>query len=463
LEERIYSQFTAQNLSIDEIDAEQVSFRLLNNLVFNRIFGGFLQRGGSHVWEIEGDIWGIDSFSKTVSGQLKIPVVAIPVRHRFSSSTSFFEKLNWSTLNWDSITLGANTSPGTDSLTSFAQIDQTMVAACGVVMKIQDIDSGSFTRLGGPAPTTAPGSSLSAGALTGDFVYYYTFYDSTTAWESSPSPFTDIISPSSEDVQLTGFETTVAREGVDKKRIYRTVQTAENPPLFLAEIPLAQTTYDDDASDDSLGLPGPDIGDHDPPPNSYLMEAHQNRFWIADPVTNKLYYSLSYDGNPTVLEYFSESRFFAFNNRITGLRSWQGRLLVFTPPGFGIFEIVGSSVSEFEVREFLPDEGTSFPSSVAVQDRSLTYWGAAGPVLVDPAGVNIKFDRAISEQLRPILTDDYNANVFISAVWHPGLEQFLFFVTGAKTDAAQWVFTGTTLVGRWIDSDTSATAPWESS
>ena len=116
---------------------------------------------------------------------------------------------------------------------------------------------GSGTRqIGITAPTNAPTLSPgTTGNLTqlGTYVYAYTYYNSATGAESSPSPLSAVttLSGANDDFTLTisaGSATTA-----DTTRIYRTV--ANGNILYLAkEVAISSTSTVDTASDASLGV-----------------------------------------------------------------------------------------------------------------------------------------------------------------------------------------------------------------
>lgn len=109
--------------------------------------------------------------------------------------------------------------------------------------------------LGIPTPTVEPTVTPPIGTDT-TRAYVYTF---VTQWGEEGPP-----SPPSLDTgavgtwALTGMSTTVpdsTHRAVTKKRIYRTVAgNATTTFFFVAEIPLAQSTYNDTSADDTVAL-----------------------------------------------------------------------------------------------------------------------------------------------------------------------------------------------------------------
>lgn len=121
-------------------------------------------------------------------------------------------------------------------------VDASLASDDGVSTRNWGIVAPSFT------PTVATGA---AGALTGDYQYKVTYYNSTTTHESSASAASATVSPASEKVDISGM-TASADSQVDKKRIYRTV-AGGSIFFFLAEIDDVDTTYEDNITDANLG------------------------------------------------------------------------------------------------------------------------------------------------------------------------------------------------------------------
>jgi hypothetical protein len=458
-----YSDFIGLNRTTNIVDAPQVTFQKLDNLIPNRVKGALVPRPGSTVWATTGTVYGIGSFSKESASYL-VPNVEHVIRHRRNGGTSTIERLDWGTSSWTAITLGAQTSFGITGIATFAQIDTVQCICGGRPAYLTDPTSGSINRLGGPAPATAPTWGTSAGSLTGQAYGCYTFYDSTTGWESSPSPLTSLTTLTADQIDWSGLETTCAKEGVDKKRLYRTQSASEGEGLMyrVGEVNLAVTTFTDDVADAAMTSASPDIGDHDAPPTSaYLCIAYANRFWIA--TGNELWYSLPYDGSVSSLQYFSEDRVFRFSARITGLAFTPdfGRLLVFLPVGKGIHYVSGRSEETFEQDIFKATEGTNFPSSISSHEEMVSYWGANGPTIITPGGVVTDFAEDLKEMFRDLATKEYNSDVFIWSAWHPVLESFIWGFAASDTATSQWADAVTDSEALWRDAVDLVDVEWQ--
>ena len=119
-----------------------------------------------------------------------------------------------------------------------------------------------------PAPSVKPTVAVgAAGNLDGAaYKWVYTFYDSVSGWEGTPSPISSSLALSSEKGELSALETapleiTTTGEEVDKRRIYRTIGAGTGSFLLVEEISLVGTTYTDNTADGSLGATAPAAGE----------------------------------------------------------------------------------------------------------------------------------------------------------------------------------------------------------
>lgn len=464
MSQQFYSKFLGIHRELTSPDAPQISFLDLRNFIFDRVKGGLMKRSGSNVWSTTGDSLGMGAYQAATGDAPRVPGIHYPIRHRRNGSTSYIEYLDWATNTWTAITLGAQTAFATAGIAHFAQVHDMMVIAGGRPAKFSDPVAGTVTRLGGPAPTAAPTWGSSGTGITGTTAGFYTFYDSTTGWESSPSALTALTTLANKQLDWSALETTCAREGVDKKRLYRTQLAANGEPPYyrVAEIALATTTYADTIADTALGAQYPDdFADHEPPPSSsYICIEYEGHLFFA--TENKLYYSQQFDGNYYKLEYYSDERLFIFPHHITGLAYSPdfGRLLVFQPPGSGIHQISGRSQATFEQGLFKGAEGTNFPESIAVHEDKVAFWGRNLLTILTPGGIETEFSENIKEVLRPVMARSYNSNVFIFTLWHPTRKQFLSFVSMTDTSLSAWADVNTGAAAQWANVSTGSVVDW---
>lgn len=441
------------DLSTHQLDQAQSSFIKLDNFHFYRQRGIGVKRGGSIHYDATGDIIGLGGYAVNNSGNFFTPITDIPLALRYDNPTYYFEKYDWLAGSWSAITQGSNVAFSNAGVASFAQIGDLLCVCGGKPAKITNISSGNIERLGGDAPTTPSAATGSAGSLTGDYYYVVTFYDSTTGWESSPSTLTSVVSPSSEEVDLSSIPTTSNRDGVDKVKIYRTIATGEQPFLYVNQVNLGTSTYTDDLVDASLGTPAPSSGDQDAPPTtSFVCAVHENRLWIAS--ENILYYSKAFNDNEINLEYFSEDRKFIFDFTITGLAPRvDGGLLVFNSPGFGIHEIIGRNSTEFESRTVFAKEGTNFHSSITVKDSAIAYW-ANGPRIITGGQVNTNLELAVREYYRDTLDIDLENAQYIWSVWDEARDAIIWGIGVEELAEVAWKNSSTGITTRWLDGAT---------
>lgn len=465
----LFNKITALSQRLNQVESPQLSFLKLKNFIFNRQLGSLRKRGGSLTPSVTGDIWAIEGYNKDTAST-KIPIAITPIRHRRDGATSHIEKYDWSANTWSAITKGSETSFDIGNVGSAAQIDDRFILFCGRPAMVNDIASGDIERLGGPAPTAAATvASGGAGALTGNYRWVYTFYDSASGWESSPSPISSTLALTAEQASLTALPTSADRENVSHKRIYRTLLTNAEPFFFSGQVTLAATSYIDNVTDSNLtSETAPDSGDHNPPPDDvYIGAIWANRVFLAK--DNVLHNSLEYDGNLQRLEYFSANRQNVLEHRITGIvpSPRHGGLLLFKPPGFGIDLLTGTTEATFSIDPFLPQEGTNWHKSITVKDNLLTYWGQARPKLVvgveTGARMEVKedFDDDIDLVLRDYSTEDYSESMFVWSIWDEINTQFLYGFGAVNIDGLIWEELDSGSVVEWEDSVTGETVEWE--
>lgn len=150
-------------------------------------------------------------------------------------------------------------------------------------------------KLGVPTPLSAPVVTPPGGTISSR-AYIYTFI-SAYGEEGSPSPPTNAVGNTGSWV-ITGFDTSIsdgASRNITTKRIYRTVTGAVSTEFyFVADIPLATTTFTDTASDTTIASNNvlPSLTWTPPPttlkgitshPGGFLVGFSGRDLWISQP------------------------------------------------------------------------------------------------------------------------------------------------------------------------------------
>lgn len=146
--------------------------------------------------------------------------------------------------------------------------------------------TNSYT-LGIPAPTQAPAAAVSGASVdptqaeSRSYVYTY-----VSGWgeEGPPSPPSGIVAVEpSQSVNLTGLAAPPAGAyNITFKRIYRTATGPSGTEfLFVADIPVASTTYGDTKATSSLGEAIPSTYWDPPPSNLYGLKLHPAGFMVG--------------------------------------------------------------------------------------------------------------------------------------------------------------------------------------
>lgn len=118
-------------------------------------------------------------------------------------------------------------------------------------------DGTNTRQVGITAPTTAPtlASQTTGGSLTllGNYVFAYTYYNSVTGAESSPSPFSSVIALTGSNNQLTLTVVAGSSTTADTIRVYRTYSDSSGPLWLDQTASIGSTSVVIAESDASLG------------------------------------------------------------------------------------------------------------------------------------------------------------------------------------------------------------------
>lgn len=142
---------------------------------------------------------------------------------------------------------------------------------------------------------TAPASAVTtgsggAGALTGTYRYYVTYYNSATGHESNPNTTPASFTAAANIIALTNIPTSADGQ-VTRRRIYRTT-SGGSIFFFLTEIAdNATTTYNDNAADSTLSTREVPL-DNDVPEKFKFLEEWDGRIWgVPAASTTELHFS----------------------------------------------------------------------------------------------------------------------------------------------------------------------------
>lgn len=247
----------------------------------------------------------------------------------------------------------------------FLAVDDSVIYHNGVDTPVT-YDGTDAVELGMTAPGAAPSTSLGAGALTGSFIYAITFYDSDRLAESSPSPLTATVSPSSQNVTLT-LPTTHPR--ADFVRIYRT-DSGGTSLFWMADVALATGSYVDNGTASPVPIL-PLIQDRSTP-LAYEHMAYVKGF-VFGSVGNTLYWSRALEPDAWPALNFTEVPFEG-NDTIRALAAFQDTLVIFGRKNIVLVAGAGGlgptawSLSRLDV-----DSGAVSGQAVVEIDGSLAY------------------------------------------------------------------------------------------
>lgn len=159
--------------------------------------------------------------------------------------------------------------------------------------------NGTFTRHGIPAPSSAMSAATAStgSAMSGAYIYGMTYVNSNLV-EGDISPLTTTLTVASQNVRLTSMPVAPTSFGVNTRYLYRSATSSTVMKRLATISDNTTTTYEDGASDATLGVVAPD--DQGEPPNYSAVVYHAGRLFVIDPVDNDIKYSEI--GNPYVFK-----------------------------------------------------------------------------------------------------------------------------------------------------------------
>jgi len=286
-------------------------------------------------------------------------------------------------------------------------------------------------------PTVGVGSGT---GLTGTYQYKYTYKRDTEALEGNPSPVSDEVTVSDEDVDVTVVASSDTQ--VDKIVIYRTLNLdsgGDSTQFYkVDEVENSDQTYTDSASDNDVTTLVSD--NHTVPPKAKFVKLHNDRmFYISCPDET--------DGESMVMwslvgipEAVPSSNYQYFDRKdgeeITGVASLGEQLVIFKPNKISVLS--GNFDELYTVSRTI---GSISGYSILEFKDNIVFLSEDGWKAYD--GVNIS---DISDRLRaldeagyftPAESDNYDA------VYYPLKKQMMFLIN--HSSLAEYV-----MVGHWI-------------
>lgn len=215
-------------------------------------------------------------------------------------------------------------------------------------------DGTNLRNMGITAPAAAcTVATGAAGALDDTYVYYYSYYNSTTDTESALSPVSASVSPSSEKVELTVIAASSDAQ-VDYKRLYRQ-QSGSDAILRLdpsansgyGEITNATTTY----SDNNTGLTTEqDCENNDVLANCSIGEIHHHQMFAAGRASYRefLYESRFYKPEAFPDTYYTQ---IAQGDQIVAIKELGIDLIVYTNTRMYRYRYIGLTEADYVIEE----------------------------------------------------------------------------------------------------------------
>ncbi len=198
---------------------------------------------------------------------------------------------------------------------------------------VNSVYPDSFLKMGVPAPTGAPTVADTAGgssvvAETRYYVYTHVSTFGTLTEESAPSPVSAAVTISTgRRVTVNNFAAVpTSNLNITHRRIYRTLpgETANGVFAFVAEIPVATTSYIDDLLAPALGE-AITTTDWDEPPDNLAGLTSMANGMMAGFVGNSVYFCEPYFHHAWPAEYRQ-----SVPDKIVGLASYGNTLVVLT-------------------------------------------------------------------------------------------------------------------------------------
>ena len=244
---------------------------------------------------------------------------------------------------------------------SFAVAGNTCYMGNGTATDMRAYDAtGTTTRKWGIAapsiaPTAATGTTGTVVNIFRSWHYVYTYGNSSTAHESSPSPLSVCLGPLTGVNGLVGVVASTDTQ-VDQIRVYRTTDGGSQDPPDMREIsgsPFANATATlpaDSTADTALGArTAPEFNRNDPPPGMNGIVFAENSSRMGGFADNNFYYSgFEEIENGVPYECFpsgQDGNFYPMGSEVAGLAPLADGVAIFCADS--IVKIEGDSLDTF--------------------------------------------------------------------------------------------------------------------
>jgi hypothetical protein len=241
--------------------------------------------------------------------------------------------------------------------------------------------TADYQEMGLPAPTTAPTLAETTGTnpATETRVYIYTYVNTfgSLIEESAPSPASTVFTvAASKAVTISGFAAPPAgKYNWTHIRIYRSTSAGSGANYaFVAEIPLATTSYTDDLRADALGSAIQTIG-WAPPPSGLKGIVSMAGGVLAGFVGNTVYFSEPYYPHAWPIRYSLN-----VPHQIVGLGAIGSTLVVVTD--LFPYVITGINPGAMSVEKIPVPEPCVSKRSIAVDETGVMYASPNGLVSI---------------------------------------------------------------------------------
>lgn len=316
-------------------------------------------------------------------------------------------------------------------------LQSVFYAVSGTNPNVKILSTLQVQGVGIAAPVSALTAAIGiAGPITGDYSYKYTYKNSVTGHESDPSPVSNTLTVTGDQVNLTGIAHSADTQ-VDLKVIYRTTAGGDGLWFRVNEISAALTTYTDVAVDDDLAEAV--LEDSGVPPQAGLIEIFNGMMvYAGQPSPNRNRVSISGVLRPEAVDPDND-QFLEPDEEdfISGMKRFGSQLAVYKQRRL----FLGSGKAPDEM-EFIATRVRAGSLGNGIIDRESThfYLSAQGPYAFSGLREDF-FGRAIQDPYKEL---DPTALANASGVFYAPLNQLIWNVEQiGESDYNTWLIYNT--------------------